>query len=97
MIPMDLSNVMNLNKSKHTQEKAITFKEEVKNEKTAYIDFIRWEDEYELNRLSFYLNFLSIYAIYLDNKNSLLQNIEEFKKKKIMKKEIFLLIHYQVK
>jgi len=33
MIPMDLSNVMNLNKSKHTQEKAITFKEEVKNEK----------------------------------------------------------------
>lgn len=89
IIPMDLSNVMNLNESKHTQEKAIIFKEEVKNEKTAYIDFIRWEDEDELNRLSFYLNFLSIYVIYLNDKNSLLQNAEEFDKKENNEKENF--------
>ena len=79
IIPMDLSNVMNANESKHSQEKAIIFKEEVKNVKTANIDFIRWENEDELKRLYFYLNFLSIYVIYLNDKNSLLENEEEFK------------------
>ena len=79
IIPMDLSNVMDANESKHSQEKAIIFKEELKNVKTANIDFIRWENEDELKRLYFYLNFLSIYVIYLNDKNSLLENEEEFK------------------
>jgi len=80
IIPMDLSNVMNLNESKHSQEKAIVLKEEVKYVKTANIDFIRWENEDELYRLYFYLNFLSVYVIYLNDKNSSWQkNEEEFK------------------
>ena len=89
IIPMDLSNVMNLSESKHSQEKAIILKEEVKNIKTANIDFIRWENEDELNRLYFYLNFLSVYVIYLNDKNSSLQNEEEFKINENNEKEDF--------
>ena len=89
IIPMDLSNVMNISESKHSQEKAIVLKEEVKNIKTANIDFIRWENEDELKRLYFYLNFLSVYVIYLNDKNSSLQNEEEFKINENNEKEDF--------
>ena len=69
IISMDLSNVNinNLDKTKKSQEKTIFRKEE--NEYNA--EFIRWDDEAELNRLSFNLNFLSVYVIYLNDKNSL--------------------------
>ena len=76
IIPMDLSKFnmnMNLIESKYTEEKTtkINDKEEEK-EKYWEEDFIKWDKD-EFNRLSFYLNFLSVYVIYLNDKNSLLE------------------------
>ena len=82
IIPMDLSklNLNNLNiiESKHSQEKTTIYKDENEQISSSDEDFIKW-DEDELNRLSFYLNFLSVYVIYLNDKNSLLEeNANEF-------------------
>ena len=88
IIPMDLSNIKpNLIDTKISQEKANPQKE-IEREKS-YDDFIRWDDENEFNRLSFYLNFLSIYVIYINDKNSLLQDEDKFSKLEKIEKEDF--------
>ena len=80
ILPMDLSNIMNIGEAKTSKDKTTIFKEEEnlddnKNDE----DFIWWDNEDEFDRLSFYLNFLSVYVIYLDDKNSLLhENKNEF-------------------
>ena len=76
-IQMDISNInINFGESKRTKEKSNIFKEE--EEKDIDRDFIRWDDKDELDRLSFYLNFLSVYVIYLNDKNTLLiENVNE--------------------
>ena len=88
IMSMDLSNVnINIESKKSKQKTIINKDEEIENEKSLNEDFIRWDDENELNRLSFYLNFLSIYVIYLNDKNSLLEeNNDDFSRKE--KKEI---------
>ena len=61
---------------KYTSKKIIKQKKD--------FDYIWWDDEDELNRLSFYLNYLSVYVIYLIDKNSLIKE----KNDQIQKEEI---------
>ena len=85
VVPMDLSNInIKLPESKNSQEKTNFQKEKFLTE-----DFIRWDDFDEISRLSFYLNFLSIYVIYLNDKNSLLRDEDEFSKRELINKEEF--------
>ena len=91
ILPMDLSNInMNAIENKITNEKDSTHKEVNENEMSINEEFIRWDDEDELNRLYFYLNFISVYVIYLNDKNSLLEDNEDnFSRKEKNKKEDF--------
>ena len=77
ILPMDLSNILNLkvDESKRAKEKTFILKD--KESENSDIDYLKWEDEDELSRLSFYLNFLSVYVIYLNDKNVLLEKEEE--------------------
>ena len=77
ILPMDLSNILNLkvDESKKAKEKTFILKD--KESENSDIDYLKWEDEDELSRLSFYLNFLSVYVIYLNDKNVLLEKEEE--------------------
>ena len=76
-IQMDISNInINFGETKRSKDKSNIFKDE--EEKDIDRDFIRWDDKDELDRLSFYLNFLSVYVIYLNDKNTLLiENVNE--------------------
>jgi len=66
-------------------------KEENKKINNNYnIDYIRWDDENEINKLSFYLNYLSVYVVYLNDKNSLIkEDKNEFPKKEIKEESNF--------
>jgi hypothetical protein len=75
ILPMDLSNVnMNVEETKKSIEKTVSLKEVKPHEISINEEFIRWDDEDEINRLYFYLNFISVYVIYLNKKNSLLED-----------------------
>ena len=88
--PMDLSFV---NKKKEVENLVIKKKQSSskkiqEKDKTSFDDYIWWEDQNELDKFSFYLNYLSIYVIYLNYKNTLMEeNKDEFPKKKIEKEE----------
>ena len=62
-----------------------------KNKTNIINDFVRWEDEDEINRISFYLNFISVYVIYLNDKNNSIKADEdnEFLKKEEEQEVIF--------
>ena len=79
ILPMDLSKVLKMKEGKirKSQEKTAILKEDEIEISDADADYIRWEDEDELSRLSFYLNFLSVYVIYLNDKNCLLKQEED--------------------
>ena len=98
IMPMDLSKIMYMNyetkKTKETKEKTIIFKDEEEKLKERNMDheFIRWDYEDEFIRLSFYLNFLSVYVIYLNEKNSLIVENEKgflIKENNNEKEEVF--------
>ena len=84
---MDLSNVnKDSEESRKSQENIIIQKEEKINNNIKNEEFIMWEDENEVNRLSFYLNFLSVYVIYLNDKNTL----SLINKKELLKREKYV-------
>ena len=75
---MDLSNI-HLVETKKPKEKSSILKYEDNEKLNKDEEFIKWDDEDEFNRLSFYLNFLSVYVIYLNDKNYLMKkNDNEF-------------------
>ena len=83
ILPMDLSNI-HLGEAKKQKEKSSILKYEDNEKLNQDEEFIKWDDEDEFNRLSFYLNFLSVYVIYLNDKNFLMKknNNEFFGKEK---------------
>ena len=81
IIPMDLSHVHQPTRKPSIHESHHSSKH-IENEQNISVDYIRWEDENEINRLSFYLNYLSVYVIYLNDKNTLMKdNKDDFRKK----------------
>ena len=90
IIPMDLSFVNKEKESINIKKKHVSNKIIKDNDKNMKDDFIRWEDENEINRISFYLNYLSVYVIYLNDKNILIQEKKnEYIKKEIQEKTAF--------
>ena len=91
IIPMDLSFVHQKKEKESFHQKQNVNKKEKENEMNISVDYIRWEDENEIQRLSFYLNYLSVYVIYLNDKNTLMKDNkdDEFKKKEIKEKTSF--------
>ena len=95
IIPMDLSIInkpTKKNSSKKKKSEKINIKIENNKKKNEKMDedYIRWDNENEINRLSFYLNYLSVYVIYLNDKNSLMkENKDEFPKKEKEEKSNF--------
>ena len=68
-------------------------KEEKDKNQNERNDFLRWENENEPDKLSFYLNFISVYVVYLKDKNGLMkENKDEFQRKEIKEKTSFSFI-----
>ena len=84
IISMDLSLINKTKINKTINKKNISNKPLLGKDKNISIDYIRWDNENELNKLSFYLNFISVYVIYLNDKNILIkEENNDFPKKEI--------------
>ena len=90
IIPMDLSFINKTKNIKTVSKKNNSTKPILGKDKNISVDYIRWENENELNKLSFYLNYISVYVIYLNDKNILIkEDKNEFPRKEIKQETNF--------